>query len=52
MVRRISYEFDEPPYNRSRSSPTRATSTLVQSLELLLQRIELVIVKRLELNEL
>ena len=47
-----SYEFDEPPCNRSQSSPTRATSTLAQSLELLLQRIELVIVKRLELNEL
>jgi len=32
--------------------PTRTTSTLVQSLELMLQRIELVIVKLLELYEL
>jgi hypothetical protein len=50
MVRSISYEFDEPPYNRN--LPTRTTSTLVQSLKLMLQRIELVIVKLLELYEL
>jgi hypothetical protein len=37
---------------RSWDLPSRTTSTLVQSLELTLQRIELVIVELFELNEL
>jgi hypothetical protein len=40
------------PYNRTEAYTLRTTSTLVQSLELMLQRIELVIVELLELNQL